>query len=74
MNDLKRSLKNMYLVIIVWLLSLLFSAVMFTLSLIYEVNVSLFLSIGTGIFSSIGTFYTAYIIIKIKQKLKVIAK
>ena len=57
----------MYILIVVWLLALLFSAVMFTMSLIYDVLVVLIISCITGVLSCIGVFYTGYMIIKIKM-------
>ncbi len=59
----------MYILLVVWFLSILFSAVMFTMSLIYDVILSLIISGVTGVLSCIGVFYTGYIIIKIKMKL-----
>lgn len=68
-KELKGNLRSMYILLVVWFLSILFSAVMFTMSLIYDVILSLIISGVTGVLSCIGVFYTGYIIIKIKMKL-----
>lgn len=68
-KKLESNIKTMYLLIVVFLLSVLFSAVMFTMSLIYDVLVSLIISSITGVLSCIGIFYTGYIINKIKETL-----
>ena len=68
-KELKGNLRTMYILLVVWFLSILFSAVMFTMSLIYDVILSLIISGVTGVLSCIGVFYTGYIIIKIKMKL-----
>ena len=57
----------MYILLVVWLLSILFSAVMFTMSLIYDVLVSLIVSGVTGVLSCVGVFYTGYIIMRLKE-------
>lgn len=67
MKELKGNLFTMYILIAVWLLSLLFSAVMFTMSLIYDVIIALIISCVTGVLACIGIFYTGYVIIKIKM-------
>lgn len=59
----------MYILLVVWLLSILFSAVMFTMSLIYDVLVSLIVSGVTGVLSCIGVFYTGYIIMRLKERI-----
>lgn len=59
----------MNILFVVWLLAVLFSAVMFTMALIYDVFVSLILSGVTGILSVIGIFYTGYMIVRIKTTL-----
>lgn len=68
-KEIKGNLKNMYILLVVWLLSVLFSAVMFTLSLVYDVIPSLIISSITGVLSCIGIFYTGYIITRIKYSL-----
>ena len=67
MEELRGTLNTMYMTIIMWFLALMFSSLMFTLSLIYDVVISLIISIGTGILSSIGIFYTGYIILRLKK-------
>ena len=67
MKNIRSTLNTMYMAIIMWFLALMFSSVMFTLSLIYDVVISLIISIGTGILSCIGIFYTGYIILRIKK-------
>ena len=69
MKEFKGNLKTMYILLVVWLLALLFSAVMFTMSLIYDVLVVLIISCVTGVLSCIGIFYTGYILIRIKTLL-----
>ena len=69
MKEVKGNLTTMYILLIVWFLSVLFSAVMFTISLIYDVFASLIISSVTGVLSCIGIFYTGYIIMKIKTRL-----
>ena len=59
----------MYILLVVWLLSILFSAVMFTMSLIYDVLVSLIVSGVTGVLSCVGVFYTGYIIMRLKERI-----
>ena len=68
-KELKGNLRNMYILVVVWLLAVLFSAVMFTLSLIYDVFVSLIISGVTGVLSCIGIFYTGYVITRINYTL-----
>ena len=60
----------MYLLIAIWLLAILFSAVMFTISLIYEVIYSTIISCISGVLSCIGIFYTGYLAIKIESSIK----
>ena len=74
MKELKGNLTTMYILIVVWLLSVLFSAVMFTIALIYDVFSSLIISGITGVLSSIGIFYTGYIITKINMRISNIDK
>ena len=69
MEFIKGNIKTLYILIVVWLLALLFSAVMFTMSLIYDVFISLIISSVTGVLSCVGIFYTGYMIIKIKTRL-----
>ena len=59
----------MYILLVVWLLSILFSAVMFTMSLIYDVLVSLIVSGVTGVLACVGVFYTGYIIMRLKERI-----
>ena len=70
MKELKEAKKSMILLIVVWMLALLYSAVMFTMSLIYGVTVSFYVSCVTGIISCIGTFYTGNILIRINNMLE----
>ena len=69
MKELKGTLKTMYILIAIWLLAVLFSAVMFTMSLIYDVMISLIISGISGVLSCIGIFYSGYLIIRIKDVL-----
>ena len=70
MKELKGNLRQMYIVLGVYLLCILFSAVMFTISLIHEVRESIFVSSLTGVLSLVGVFYSGYIIIRIENSLK----
>lgn len=70
MEDILNNLKSMRMLIIVWLLALGFSAVMFTISLVYSIMPAIFISGITGFLSLIGIFYTASIIIKMQNHLK----
>lgn len=70
MENLKRSLNAFRLVLGIWLSSILFTAIMFTFSLMYEVEITLILSGITGVLSLIGIIYTGYSIIKIKNSIK----
>ncbi len=74
MKELKEGKKTMILLIIVWMLALLYSAVMFTLSLMYGVNVSFYVSCVTGIISCIGIFYTGNMFIRIKNAIEKVEK
>lgn len=67
MKEIKGTKSLMHMLMVVWILSLLFSSVMFTLSLMYDVNVSLYISCVTGVLSCIGVFYTGNILIRIKN-------
>jgi hypothetical protein len=60
----------MILLIVVWMLSLLYSAVMFTLGLLFGVTVTFYVSCVTGIISCIGIFYTGNILIRIKNAIE----
>jgi len=67
MKDIKSTLNTMYMAMFMWFLALMFSSLMFTLSLIYDVVISLIIAIVTTILSCIGIFYTGYIILRIKK-------
>lgn len=70
MKDVRGSIKSLKLLIIVWILAIGFSAVMLTISLIYEIRVSLIISLILGLFSLIGIGYTASLIIKLENHIK----
>ena len=70
MKELKGTLKTMYILIFVWLLTILFSAVMFTISLMYEEYIVTAISCVTGVFSSTGIFYTGYLAMRIENRIK----
>lgn len=70
MKDFFSELKSLRLLIIVWLLALGFSAVMFTIALIYSLMISIIISGITGFLSLVGIFYTASAIIKLQNHLK----
>ena len=71
MIEVKGDLKTFYMLIVVWLLSLLFSAVMFTVSLMYDSFATIIVSGITGVLSCIGVFYTGYEVIRIKQRINI---
>ena len=60
----------MILLIVVWMLALLYSAVMFTMALIYSVMVTFYVSCVTGVISCIGIFYTGNILIRINNMIE----
>lgn len=66
MKELKDTKTTMYILLVVWLLAVLFSAIMFTVSLIYEVVVTIVISGVCGVLSVVGVFYTGNLIIKLK--------
>ena len=70
MKELKEAKKTMVLLIVVWMLALLYSAVMFTLALMFDVSVTFYVSCVTGVISCIGTFYTGNILIRINNTLE----
>lgn len=70
MKELKEAKKTMTLLIVVWMLSLLYSAVMFTLGLLFGVTVTFYVSCVTGVISCIGIFYTGNILIRIKNAIE----
>ena len=70
MEDVRGNIKSLKLLIIVWLLAVGFSAVMLTISLIYDIKVSLIVSVIVGVFSLIGIAYTSSLIIKLANHLK----
>lgn len=70
MKELKGTLKTMYILIIVWLLAILFSAVMFTLSLMHDEYIVTAISCLSGVLSSTGIFYTGYMAMKIEIRIK----
>ena len=70
MKELKGTLRTMYILLLVWLLAILFSAVMFTISLMYETYFVTLISCVSGVLSSTGIFYTGYIAMKIENRLK----
>lgn len=67
MKELKDTKITMYILLVVWLLAILFSAIMFTISLIYEVVATIVISGVCGVLSVIGVFYTGSLIIKIQK-------
>ena len=70
MEDLMKSLNAFRLILGIWFAAILFTAVMFTFSLIYEVEITLLLSGITGVLSLIGIIYSGYSIIKIKNSIR----
>ena len=70
MEDLKKNLSAFRLVLGVWYCAILFTAVMFTFGLMYDIQIVILLSGITGLASLIGIIYTGYSIIKIKNSIK----
>ena len=70
MKELKEAKKTMILLIVVWMLALLYSAVMFTLGIMFGVTVTFYVSCVTGVISCIGTFYTGNILIRINNMIE----
>ena len=70
MLGLKDSLVMFRFIMAIWFIAVFFSAVMYTLGLYYELNVVIILSCVTGLISLIGTIYTGYSIIRIKNGIK----
>ena len=64
------TLKTMRLLFIVWLLAVLFSAIMFTMSLMYDVISSLIISSITCVLSCVGIFYTSYLIMRLESSIE----
>ena len=70
MKELKEAKKTMILLTVVWMLALLYSAVMFTLSIMFGVDISFYVSLVTGIISCIGIFYSGNILIRIRNAIE----
>ena len=70
MEELVNNLKLFRFLLGIWFTAILFSAVMFTFGLIYEITIAIILSGVTGVISLIGIIYTAYGIIKIDNSIK----
>ena len=67
MKNVKSEISTLYILLVVWFLAILFSAVMFTISLVYDVVITIFISGVTGVLSMIGVFYTGSLIIKLSK-------
>ena len=67
MKELRDTKTTMYILLVVWLLAILFSAIMFTISLIYEEVITIIISGVCGVLSVVGVFYTGNLIIKIQN-------
>ena len=74
MKNLKGELSLLWMLIVVWVLSIVFSTIMFTIALMHSVVESIFVSGLTGVFATIGVLYTGAMIIKIKNKIKLMEK
>ena len=70
MREIKSTLRTMHLLIFVWSLALMFSAVMFTISLYKDEIIPIYIFIVSGVLSSIGIFYTSYLIFRIDRYIK----
>ena len=70
MEELKGNLKLFKFLLTIWFTAILFSAVMYTFGLIYDINIAVILSGVTGVSALIGIIYTAYSIIRIENTLK----
>lgn len=68
--DFERTFKTLRMVMVVWLLAIFFSAVMFTLALIYDLFIVIVISGVTGVLSMIGIFFTGYSLIKLSNSEK----
>lgn len=70
MENLKGEKSLLRMLNVVWILSLILSAIMFTIGLINTVIESIVLSGVTGVLSLIGVIYTGGLLIKIKNRMK----
>ena len=70
MEGLNKNLSFFRLLMSIWFISIFFTAVMYTLGLLYNLNVVIILSGVTGLISLIGAIYTGYSIIRIKNSIK----
>jgi uncharacterized membrane protein len=70
MENIRGNIKSFRMLMVVWILAISFSAVMFTIALIYDIMVALIISGVTGMLSLIGIVYTAGLIIKLENHLK----
>lgn len=70
MENIRGNIKSFRMLMVVWILAVSFSAVMFTIALIYDIMVALIISGVTGMLSLIGIVYTAGLIIKLENHLK----
>ena len=70
MEDIRGNIKSLKMLIVVWILAIGLSAVMFTISLIYDIRVALIISGITGMLSLIGIVYAAGMVIKLENHLR----
>ena len=68
--DFENTFKTLRMVMVVWLLAILFSSIMFTLALMYDLFIVIIISGVTGILSMIGIFFTGYSLIKLSNSEK----
>ena len=68
--DFESTAKTLRMVLVIWLLAILFSSVMFTLALMYDLTIVIIISGVTGILSMVGIFFTGYSLIKISNSEK----
>lgn len=69
-NDINKTIKQMKLLISVYLVSLFLSALMFTLGLIYDLIIPIICSGIVGLFSMIGIFYCASLMFRLDKHLE----
>ena len=70
MENIRGNIKSLKMLIIVWILAIGLSAVMFTISLIYDIKVALIIAGITGMLALIGIVYSAGLVIKLENHLR----
>lgn len=70
MENIRGNIKSLKILIVIWILAIGFSALMFTLALIYDIRFALIISCLTSVLSLIGIIYSASLVIKLENHLK----